>query len=234
MIMNQRIYLLLLACLLLPSLVGTREPCSVSALPSTIVVGDTAIWDADASGTLYNDPLYTGSRRLIVLSVGSGMVELRLFSWGVSGWGPPGETDVPDDASTIYWLEQNAAIGDTVVDLVLGASYPIIDMTEGVDEDTGQAVIRVATRHPITDNGWNVSYDTSARLALRMRAIGLVSTVTNYGFHLYNTSVELGSGANAPPPIPGFPFEAVVLGLATAVGMGVLLRRRRGGVALRG
>lgn len=152
-------------------------------------------------------------------------------SWHASGW-VHRTRSAPDTESTLYWLEQDAALDDTVNDPILGASYPIVNMTEGVDEDTGQAVVYVVTRHSIAEYGWNICYDTSSRLALRMRAVGLTSS--RYGFQLFNTSVDLGPAANAPPPIPipGFPLGAIALGAIAAIVLGVASRRRRGGAAL--
>ncbi len=88
--------------------------------------------------------------------------------------------------------------------------------------DAGFGVV-LAT-YPTTNTNYTVSAPTSGLFFFRVRAVdddGAYSDWSNV------EDIVITGGLPPPPPIPGFPFEAIALGALIALGGGIVYRRRK-------
>jgi hypothetical protein len=88
--------------------------------------------------------------------------------------------------------------------------------------DAGFAVI-LAT-YTTTGTSYNVTAPTSGTFYFRVGAVdndGVLGPWSNI------EDINIVGGLPPPPPIPGFPIEAIIIGAVAALGLGAYYRRRK-------
>jgi hypothetical protein len=118
-------------------------------------------------------------------------------------------TDAPAGDVTISWAASSDPDG-SVDHYVLQSS------------STGGFAVVLAT-YPTTTTSYNVSAPTSGTFFFRVRAVDDDGV---YGPWSNVEDINIIGGL-PPPPIPGFPIEAVIIGAIVALGLGAFYRRRK-------
>ena len=119
-------------------------------------------------------------------------------------------TDAPAGDVTLSWSASSDPDG-SVDHYVLQSSNTV-----------GFAVI-LAT-YSTTATTYNVSAPTSGIFYFRVRAVDNDGV---YGPWSNVEDITITGGLPPPPPIPGFPIEAVIIGAVAALGLGAFYRRRK-------
>ncbi len=228
--MNKQTSLLTLLGILLVGLGAHIPQQSLASFPSALGVGDMAIWESEGH---YIGPIRAESHRVIIDEIDADTVWFRKAYW----YSPPENGSWHEfslqresNHSNVYWLDPDAVLNDTLLDFIyIDPIQLITNISEGIEEVTGQSSIYVESRNPYTGRGWNIHYDASALLALKMQRYRPANSRLVF-WTLLNTSVDLGPPATTetPAPIPGFPPVAAALAIVTGVVLGVLRRKRRG------
>ncbi len=138
--------------------------------------------------------------------------------------------------NTIEWLTANRAPFVTVTDPnggeTIAGIYNVTWTADDYDEDTltfdlYYSVDNGSTWNSITTGVTNLWYEWDTTL-LPMGSLYRIRVVGNDGLL---TGEDLCDGpftvSNPAPPIPGFPLEAIIIGLAISLGLIVVARRRR-------
>jgi uncharacterized membrane protein len=177
----------------------------------------------------------------------------RVASIGDGGlWGHyvPESSTIPDNhtmalyhsdnrqllVNTIEWLTANRAPIVTVTDPnggeTIAGLYNITWTADDYDDDSltfdlYYSVDNGSTWNSITTGVTNLWYEWDTIL-LPMGSLYRIRVIGNDGLL---TGEDLSDGSftvsNPAPPIPGFPLEAIIIGLAVCLGLIVVVRRRR-------
>ncbi|MFX1301018.1 MAG: hypothetical protein ACFFDE_08735, partial [Promethearchaeota archaeon] len=93
-----------------------------------------------------------------------------------------------------------------------------------LQSSNGVAFTVVLATYPTSNTNYTVSAPTSGLFFFRVRAVdddGAYSDWSNV------EDIVITGGLPPPPPIPGFPIEAIALGALIALGGGIVYRRRK-------